>query len=522
MATLVVGQSGRLVGQDTVGTAAAVSAVPSRGIRFATQQDVSSAREVIGYGVFFGAAAALLVATQPSPIGAANYTAGTHQAAVAGSQPQPQVWGTPPQLMPVVVAADVGRPFVVLQQFYDDVQALVWGPTPTTASAVFTKAVIPYQEPAEPGYGKVWGTAVPSAAAAPQLAKFRFSSQEIVESPPAKVWGTPLSDLWAVFRYFEVEQDSHEQWGGRVWGTAAASVAGTDVVGGVHYTVGTHGDAYESVAAQVWGTPPPSVAPGADTPIGITRVSGQEQIDYGSATFWGKPYPLAQPIFGTRFSAQEQVDYGYGLVWGTERAAVAVVGRTLIAAQEHINSGDAWVWGTDVAAPLGTDAPIGKFSFYFEPWYQPVEYGFKFSINADLIPPAVEPPVVTPELRPAGKKKPKKRYTIVIDGNEFEVDSYEQAVSLLEQAHDAAQPHAEQTARRAEKRIRRKGKNVAITLETPTLSTPDLALQELVATYREKLRRIYEQAAQSSELRELLRRKFAEEDEDDTEVLLLH
>jgi hypothetical protein len=140
------------------------------------------------------------------------------------------------------------------------------------------------------------------------------------------------------------------------------------------------------------------------------------------------------------------------------------------------------------------------------------QFAFQTSLGTGQVGP-------TPAGR-AGKKR-KRRYTIEIDGNEFEVDSYEQAVALLEQAREAAQPLAQQTARRAEKRIRRRGKQVAISLETPTISTPDLALQELVANYREKLRRIYEQAAQSSELRELLRRKFAEEDESDAEVLLI-
>jgi hypothetical protein len=120
----------------------------------------------------------------------------------------------------------------------------------------------------------------------------------------------------------------------------------------------------------------------------------------------------------------------------------------------------------------------------------------------------------------AGKRR-RRRYTIEIDGNEFEVDSYEQAVALLERARKAAQPLAQSTAKRIEKRIRRKGQST-LPLDTPQISTPDSALTELVAQYREKIRDVYVQAAQSAELRALLRRKFEDEDEEDAEILLLH
>jgi hypothetical protein len=123
---------------------------------------------------------------------------------------------------------------------------------------------------------------------------------------------------------------------------------------------------------------------------------------------------------------------------------------------------------------------------------------------------------------PAGRagKRRDRRYTIVIDEQEFEVDSYEHAVALLDRARIAAQDHAVVTARRVEKRIRRKGRTGDIS--TPQISTPDLALAEVVANYREKIRAIYVQAAQSAELRALLRKKFDDEDEDDAEILLLH
>jgi lipopolysaccharide biosynthesis regulator YciM len=120
-----------------------------------------------------------------------------------------------------------------------------------------------------------------------------------------------------------------------------------------------------------------------------------------------------------------------------------------------------------------------------------------------------------------GKAKRKRRYTIVIDEQEFEVESYEKAVELLDRAKDAAPELAKATAKRIEKRVRRKGKAPA-TLDTPTISTPDTALAELVANYREQIRGIYIDAAQNAEIRALLRKKFDDEDEDDIEILLLH
>jgi hypothetical protein len=133
------------------------------------------------------------------------------------------------------------------------------------------------------------------------------------------------------------------------------------------------------------------------------------------------------------------------------------------------------------------------------------------------------PPVVVVDTPPQGAGKPKRRhrYTIVIDGQEFEVSSYEQAVELLDRAKAAAPALAQATAKRVEKRIRRKGKAPA-TIDTPVISTPDSALTEIVARYREQIRGIYVDAAQNAELRALLRKKFADEDEDDIEVLLLH
>lgn len=67
------------------------------------------AREFVGYGVTFGAVAALLVATQPSPIGAAEIQSGTHARAYADAQNRVEHYGTPPSLMPVVAGDSIFR-----------------------------------------------------------------------------------------------------------------------------------------------------------------------------------------------------------------------------------------------------------------------------------------------------------------------------------------------------------------------------------------------------------------------------
>ena len=161
-------------------------------------------------------------------------------------------------------------------------------------------------------------------------------------------------------------------------------------------------------------------------------------------------------------------------------------------------------------------------------WKLPVQFTRHDSPFKALspIPPADTPatPFVPPvDTRPvdAGGKKHHRRHFIEIDNQTFEVASYEEAVELLERARDAAKTHAVALSKRIEKRVRRKG-SVGGQIAVPSITTSDIGLQEVVANFREKIRNIYLEAAQQAELRELLKKRFAEQDDEEVITLLLH
>lgn len=121
----------------------------------------------------------------------------------------------------------------------------------------------------------------------------------------------------------------------------------------------------------------------------------------------------------------------------------------------------------------------------------------------------------------AGKPKRRKRYLIEIDGQEFLVSSFAEAEALLQKAAALAQQVADQAAARNSKRTRRKKR--AVQISKPVIETPNTEIQPLVSQYRADIDKIYESMARDAEIRELLRLKLIEEDEDDAVIaLLLH
>jgi hypothetical protein len=121
----------------------------------------------------------------------------------------------------------------------------------------------------------------------------------------------------------------------------------------------------------------------------------------------------------------------------------------------------------------------------------------------------------------SAKPKHRRRYFLEIDGQYFEVDSQAEAEERLKQALTLAQEVvAPEAVERSVKRIRR-GKKAA-TPDVPKLSSsPEVA--EVVDQYRERIEAVYRQIAIDAELRELMRLKLLEEDEDDViTALLLH
>lgn len=119
---------------------------------------------------------------------------------------------------------------------------------------------------------------------------------------------------------------------------------------------------------------------------------------------------------------------------------------------------------------------------------------------------------------PAGRKR-RKRYFVEIDGQTFDVESVAEAEVLLKRATELANEVAAQATERSVKRIRR-GKK-AKTPELPAIvSSPEL--ESLVDSYRDDIEAVYRQIAVDAELRELLRLKMLEEDDEDAIFVLLH
>jgi hypothetical protein len=142
--------------------------------------------------------------------------------------------------------------------------------------------------------------------------------------------------------------------------------------------------------------------------------------------------------------------------------------------------------------------------------------GATVTITVSLGP---EPVRATPEGGSA-RRQHRKRYYVEIDGQYFEVNSQAEAEQqILERALSLATEVAEEASERSIKRVRR-GKQ-AVTPSLPSMSSsPELA--PIVDQYREKITAIYRQIAIDAEIRELMRVKFAEQDEEDAIFVLLH
>lgn len=117
-------------------------------------------------------------------------------------------------------------------------------------------------------------------------------------------------------------------------------------------------------------------------------------------------------------------------------------------------------------------------------------------------------------------RRPRKRYLIEVDGQYFEVDSYAEAEAFFQKAMAVAVQEAEGQRERQAKRLKR-GKRI-VPVSTPTIRSPDPEIQSLVSAYREDIEAIYRQIAVDAELRELIRLRMLEEDDEDATFLLLH
>lgn len=129
--------------------------------------------------------------------------------------------------------------------------------------------------------------------------------------------------------------------------------------------------------------------------------------------------------------------------------------------------------------------------------------------------PQPEPEVQTP----AGRSR-RRKYIVEVDGQEFVFDDPNQALALLNKAEKLASVQAERQAAQAESaalpKAIRLGKADPVTLKQPAISGSD-SLSDAVTASRERIRKVYEDAALAAELRLLM---ALQAEQDDEEALL--
>lgn len=136
------------------------------------------------------------------------------------------------------------------------------------------------------------------------------------------------------------------------------------------------------------------------------------------------------------------------------------------------------------------------------------------------------PPEPQPEEQaqvPAGRKRRERKYIIEIDGREFVADSAQEAINLLDKAQAIAQRIADQQVAQAVE----KGLPTAIRLGAVPRVTPkplqitgSLPIYKELQAAKERINRIYRDAAIAAELR-LLMALEAERDEEEAILLSL-
>jgi hypothetical protein len=176
--------------------------------------------------------------------------------------------------------------------------------------------------------------------------------------------------------------------------------------------------------------------------------------------------------------------------------------------------GDLVLTGVEIPSSLTNTAGTRYLRVQREDLAWSNSFSFTLSIAA-----APETPAAAQTAAGSGKKrKSKRRLFVQIDDQDFEVSSLEDAQQLLEKAKRLAVESAEETvAERTEKRVKR-GKSVKI--EVPTITTQAPELKSLVSTYRDDIEAIYRRMAVDAEIRERMRRRMMEDDEEAIFVLM--
>jgi hypothetical protein len=160
--------------------------------------------------------------------------------------------------------------------------------------------------------------------------------------------------------------------------------------------------------------------------------------------------------------------------------------------------GDLVLTGVEIPSSLTNTAGTRYLRVQREDLAWSNSFSFTLSIAA-----APETPAAAQTAAGSGKKrKSKRRLFVQIDDQDFEVSSLEDAQQLLEKAKRLAVESAEET------------------VEVPTITTQAPELKSLVSTYRDDIEAIYRRMAVDAEIRERMRRRMMEDDEEAIFVLM--
>lgn len=133
---------------------------------------------------------------------------------------------------------------------------------------------------------------------------------------------------------------------------------------------------------------------------------------------------------------------------------------------------------------------------------------------------APEPEAQPPAGRGSQRRRGRQRFYVEIDGQQFPVDSAQEAADLLQRARALAEQQAEQKVERVTKVLRRKAQIPRVQIAAPEI-TASPEIQADLAPLIEDIQRLYKRAEETAELRLLMMKRLRDEDDEDDLLLLM-
>lgn len=243
----------------------------------APQQTV--AREVAGFAVAFIAAAAHIPAPSGTDtIGSAQYSVGTHRAALAERQPKPWVAKTPATLIPAPVVADspLTRIIVTIPQSASNQEPVVFQaliPDVSLTKPIFTAPQVAEHQ-------------------APRLSKALIPAPAVLDAPIGRLLSVPpqrAADPQPEFSPALIPEP----------------IVGTDVIGAANYTVGTHRPT--QIAAAIFKALIPATQAGTDVQLPRLIIVAPQRVPSGAAHVYGYTPSAEERLFSRYYEADQQI-----------------------------------------------------------------------------------------------------------------------------------------------------------------------------------------------------------------------